>query len=142
MSQVQNISVSSQEGINQNSQQTVSYDEIVNNLVTQGLPQAFNPNTYLSRIAADYNISEKDARNCLKLAIKELEKARNEKPARVEVQTPSQTEVEAEHEEPEVFAQCGYFYPRESKAHISLKQDGMDNLNAYGCYNRLMFGIA
>jgi len=138
MTQIQNIVSNKTDNIstNQNdSRASISYDEIVSNLVTQGLPQAFNPNTYLAKIATNYNISKDEARNCLKLAIKELEKER---------QTRTQTKTVKENNDVP-FAQSGYFYPRETTSSLSLKQpiknDGMDNLNSFGSYNKLMFGI-
>ncbi len=141
MAQVQNVVLNATDSIQQHSeaQSSVSYDEIVGNLVNQGLPQAFNPNNYLSKIADTYSISLKEARTCLKLAINELENKRAQKAPQEKRTTVYETKTETKEETP--FAQTGYYYPSAKVAIIGNKNDGMDNLNSFGCYNKLMFGI-
>ncbi len=132
MTQVNNVAVNKVEVSGQKeADETVNYDQIVENLVAGGLPVAFNPNTYLNKIASNYDITLQDARVCLKLAIKELENKNENK---------SKTQ-ELKEDTKEFYAQSGYYYPSSSKEVQKTEKDGMDNLNSFGTYNRLMFNI-
>ena len=102
-------------------------EEIVDELVEQGLPSSFVPETFISKISKTYNISYQEARTCLKLAMKQLE-ANSES---------SQTKPQEK-----LYAQSGYFYPQGyNQNSISSKKDGMDSLSSLSNYNRLMFGL-
>ena len=101
-------------------------ESVVEDLVEQGLPRAFNPSTFISKIARDYGISSQEARTCLKLAINQLEGSKKEK-----------KEVSDE----KMYAQSGYFYPSQGSNPSPKKDDGMDSLSSLGSYNRLMFAI-
>lgn len=135
MTQIQNITANTVENNQQQAElSSVDYNEIVGNLVHQGLPQAFNPNNYLSKIADTYSISLSEARTCLKMAIKELEET---KAASKEANT---LKDETSKEETP-FAASGFYYPSSSITIQSAKNDGMDNLNSFGSYNKVMFGL-
>lgn len=136
MTQIQNIKANTVENNQQPETSSVNYDEIVGNLVHQGLPQAFNPNNYLSKIADTYSISLAEARTCLKMAIKELEETK-ETSKKVDNFKNAETSKE---ETP--FATSGFYYPNSSITIQSAKNDGMDNLNTFGSYNKMMFGIS
>ena len=103
-------------------------EQVVDTLVQEGLPKAFNPDNYIQKIAKNFNLTAQEARTCLKLAIKQLELK--------EQKTEDKTEI--------LNAQVGYYYPSQSKqAELSScnKKDGMDNLSAYAAYNQMMFGL-
>lgn len=146
MTQIQNIAANTVENTQQQSEKsTIDYNEIVGNLVHQGLPQAFNPNNYLSKIADTYSISLAEARTCLKMAIKELETVKASKEINnsknIEIQNKYEEENENENAEEKPFAASGFYYPASSITIQSAKNDGMDNLNSFGSYNKIMFGI-
>ena len=103
-------------------------EEIVDELVEQGLPASFVPENFISRISKTYGISFQEAKTCLKLAVKQLE-AENRQ------ETPQQEE--------KLYAQSGYFYPSSYSQNSSMTKpkDGMDSLSSLGSYNRLMFGL-
>ena len=103
-------------------------EEIVDELIEQGLPSSYVPDNFISKISKTYNISFQEARTCLKLAIKQLEANNNE-------DTSKQTE--------KLYAQSGYFYPQgyTQDSHFSKPKDGMDSLSSLGSYNKLMFGL-
>lgn len=103
-------------------------EEIVDELVEQGLPTSYVPDNFISKISKTYNISFQEARTCLKLAIKQLEATNSE-------DAPKQTE--------KLYAQSGYFYPQgyTQNNSFSKPKDGMDSLSSLGSYNRLMFGL-
>lgn len=129
MNQVKSITTQHEE----NNIQTQDYnrfavcEEVVDALVEQGLPNTFNPTNYIKKIAAEYGLTEQEARTCLKLAVKHLE---------------DESKVEEKNEE-KLYAQSGYFYPNSyTQQHNKPKKaDGMDSLSSLGSYNRLMFGI-
>ena len=103
-------------------------EEIVDELIEQGLPSSFVPENFISKISKTYGVSFQEARTCLKLAIKQLEadKTQNQ-----------------ESQKEKLYAQSGYFYPSsysQTNA-FSKPKDGMDSLSSLGSYNRLMFGI-
>lgn len=102
-------------------------EEIVDSLVEQGLPKAFSPDNYISKISKSYGITAQEARTCLKLAIKQLEAGN----------------IKEEKKEDKLYAQSGYFYPSgySEKNSIQKPKDGMDSLSSLGSYNRLMFGL-
>ncbi|MBQ8636140.1 hypothetical protein IJX73_01585 [bacterium] len=103
-------------------------EEIVDELVEQGLPKSFVPENFISRIQKTYGISYQEARTCLRLAVKQLEA--------------SSSQVEKQPEE-KLYAQSGYFYPQGYTQNQSTtrSKDGMDSLSSLGSYNRLMFGL-
>lgn len=102
-------------------------EEIVGELVEQGLPSSFIPDNFISKISKTYNVSFQEARTCLKLAIKQLEA--------------NDVQVEQKQEE-KLYAQSGYFYPQSySQNSVNSKKDGMDSLSSLSSYNRLMFGL-
>jgi len=104
-------------------------EEIVEDLVEQGLPRTFSPENFISKISKNYGISYLEARTCLKLAVKQLE-------------ADNAIQEEKKPEE-QLYAQSGYFYPQGySQPKNSAKpKDGMDSLSSLGSYNRLMFGL-
>ena len=114
----------------QNTEQNrfLACEEIVDDLLEQGLPSSFVPENFISKISKTYNVSLQEARTCLKLAIKQLEidKTQNQEP-----------------EKEKLYAQSGYFYPSSYSQNraFSKPKDGMDSLSSLGSYNRLMFGI-
>lgn len=128
MSQVFGITKHEEANVqNTESNRFLDCEEIVDSLVEQGLPKAFSPDNYISKIAKVYGITSQEARTCLKLAIKQLE-------------ADSKTDVKKEEK---LYAQSGYFYPgsESQKSSISKPRDGMDSLSSLGSYNRLMFGL-
>lgn len=102
-------------------------EEIVDELVEQGLPSSFVPDNFISKISKTYNVSYQEAKTCLKLALKQLEAK----------ETQSQ-----EKPKEQLYAQSGYFYPQGySQNTITQNKDGMDSLSSLSNYNRLMFGL-
>ena len=127
MSQVQNISKYDESNIQSNETNKFSAcEEIVELLVAQGLPRTFSPVNYINRISKAYGINTKEARTCLKLAIRQLEASNTEK---------------KDDACEQLYAQSGYFYPSEYKC-SNPKKDGMDSLSSLGSYNKLMFGLS
>ena len=101
-------------------------EEIVDELVEQGLPSSFVPDNFISKISKTYNVSYQEAKTCLKLAMKQLEA----------------NKLEKEKPQDKLYAQSGYFYPQGySQNTISQHKDGMDSLSSLSSYNRLMFGL-
>lgn len=103
-------------------------EEIVEELVEQGLPRSFTPETFISKISKAYNVSYQEARTCLKLALKQLE---------------ANSPQDSQKPQEKLYAQSGYFYPQgyTQNPTSSKMNDGMDSLSSLGSYNRLMFGI-
>lgn len=129
MSQVQNIAKYDEKNLQSNDSNRFSdCEQIVDTLVNEGLPKAFCPDTYITRIAKAFNITTQEARTCLKLAVKQLEAAEKPKEEKVEEK---------------LYAQSGYFYPSSSSSQKNATKtiDGMDSLSSLGAYNRLMFGL-
>ena len=127
MSQVQNITKYDETNVQlSESNRFSACEEIVEQLVEQGLPKTFSPVNFINKIAKIYNISSQEARTCLKLAIKQLEASQN---------------MKSEQEEEKLCAQSGYFYPTGYTTAASSKTDGMDSLSSLGNYNKLMFGL-
>ena len=108
-------------------------EAIINALVNQGLPSAFNPNNYINKIAENYGISTQEARQCLKEAVDNLEFVAKAK---------GQKEKEEQDNE-KLYAQSGYFYPSQTLKPInkSEKQDGMDSLVDFASFQKLKFGL-
>ena len=128
MTQVQAISKVNDKNLNAIDGLDLSQKEsIVETLVEQGLPRVFSPTNYINRIAEDYGISIKDARECLKDAIEQLEDAAKEKAKK--------------QDDEKLYAQSGYFYPSQSTSIKNEKRDGMDSLVAFGSFQRLKFGL-
>ena len=71
-------------------------EQVVENLVEQGLPNNFTHHNFLIRIAKVYGISLQEASTCLKLGVKQLEA------------TSKTQDVDPQEER---YAQSGYFYP-------------------------------
>lgn len=127
MSQVQNITKYDETSIQSNESNRFSTcEEIVEQLVEQGLPKTFSPVNFINKIAKAYNINSQEARTCLKLAIKQLEASKSD---------------ENNQKEEKLYGQSGYFYPSGYTTEISGKKDGMDSLSSLGNYNKLMFGL-
>ena len=105
-------------------------EEIVEELVEQGLPNSFVPGNFISKIATNYGISFQEAKTCLRMAVKQLE-------------ANQETTAQIEKPEEKLYAQCGYFYPQgyTREKNTTRPNDGMDSLSSLGNYNRLMFGI-
>ena len=104
-------------------------EEIVDELIEQGLPSSFVPENFITKISKTYNVSLQEARTCLKLAIKQLEADK----------VPNQ-----DLSKEKLYAQSGYFYPQgysQNNVFSTKPKDGMDSLSSLGSYNRLMFGI-
>ena len=105
-------------------------ESVVDALVEQGLPGAFNPNNFIEKIAEEYGISIQDAKSCLKEAI-----------AILETKTKAEAkEKETRREEEQLYAKSGYFYPSNETQQTETK-DGMDGLVAFGTFQRLKFGL-
>ena len=103
-------------------------EEIVEELVEQGLPAVYSPELFITGISRDYGISYQEARTCLKMAIKQIEAENNK--------------ISEEKSQEKLYAQSGYFYPQGyTKTNSTKPKDGMDSLSSLGSYNRLMFGI-
>jgi len=101
-------------------------EEIVDELVEQGLPSSFAPDNFISKISKTYNVSYQEAKTCLKLAMKQLEASKSEE----------------EKPKDKLYAQSGYFYPQGyTQNPTSRLNDGMDSLSSLSSYNKLMFGI-
>ena len=104
-------------------------EEIVEELIEQGLPKTFSPDGFITKISKTYGISFQEAKTCLKLAIKQLEAQK--------------AQVATSPVQEELYAQSGYFYPQGYNQNNATKKqkDGMDSLSSLGSYNRLMFGL-
>ena len=102
-----------------------SCEQIVDELVEQGLPSAFNPDAFISKISKTYDVSFQEAKTCLKLAVAQLDANKKE-------------EIDTSHQ---LNAQSGYFYPKDSIQNTNSSKDGMDSLSSLSSYNRLMFGL-
>lgn len=108
-------------------------ETVVKNLVKSGIPTAFSPSNFINKIAHENNISTNEARLCLKSAIKILEKEKTSKISSNVSQRPDE----------KLNAQSGYFYPQKNNEQ-SLNgepKNSMDNLNSFGYYNKVMFGL-
>ncbi len=130
MTQVHSIPNISDKNINAKEDLDLSQREsVVNTLVEQGLPRAFNPTNYINKIAESYGISVKDARECLKEAVDKLEGAAKDK-------------VQKQDDE-KLYAQSGYFYPSQTDKteNAEKEKDGMDSLVAFGSFQKLRFGL-
>jgi hypothetical protein len=105
-------------------------EEIVEELVEQGLPSSFVPGNFISKIATNYGISFQEAKTCLRMAVKQME-------------ANQATTEQIEKPEEKLYAQSGYFYPQgyTREKNTTRPNDGMDSLSSLGSYNRLMFGI-
>ena len=129
MNQVNKVQVNNENELQSNEQNRFEVcEEVVSALVKQKLPATFNPDTFITKISNAYNISAKEAKTCLKLAIKQLEE-------------PQET---TQKQEDTRYAQCGYYYTNKSGNSLYQPQkhnDGMDSLSSLGAYNKLMFGI-
>ena len=129
MTQVEKIQLNKDNELQQGEQNSFEVcEQIVNELVDGNLPNSFNPDTFILKISNTYNITQNEARTCLKLAVKQLE---------------NQKETIQKQDELR-YAQSGYFYPTRKKDSINQPQkhnDGMDSLSSLGAYNKLMFGI-
>ena len=126
MNQIQNIQKYDSVSVKaDDSNSSAINEDVVKALVEQGLPRAFNPSTFISRIADNFNISKEEARNCLKAAINQLEC--------------KEKAVKQQNDDEKMYAESGYFYPTNPVAQGS--EDGMKNLSAFGNYNRLVFGL-
>lgn len=114
---------------NSESNRFLACEEIVEELVEQGLPKSFSADIFISKISRTYNISYQEARTCLKLAVTQLEATSN-----------SKTEKKQNEQ---LYAQSGYFYPQgySQNNNTTRPKDGMDSLSSLGSYNRLMFGL-
>ncbi len=127
MTQIQTISKVNDKNLNAKEGLDLSKKEsIVETLVEQGLPRVFSPTNYINKIAENYGISVKDARECLKDAVAQLEFVSKEK-------------TQKEDDE-KLYAQSGYFYPSQMTTTNSEK-DGMDSLVAFGSFQKLKFGL-
>ncbi len=116
---------------NNDSNRFETCEQVVEALVEQGLPRAYSPVNFITKIANAYGISASEARTCLKLAVKQLES--NSK---------NNNQIE-EPKERERYAQCGYYYPSgyATLANKTKVKDEMESLSSLGSYNRLMFGL-
>ena len=131
MTQQVNATVQKQSDINaQNGDlnRFLACEEIVDELVEQGLPSSFVPQNFISRISQTYGISYQEARTCLRMAVKQIE---------------ADNKQEETRQEETLYAQSGYFYPSSysESSSITKPKDGMDSLSSLGSYNRLMFGL-
>ena len=130
MTQISSIANKNDNTINQeNGLDFEKREEIVHALVEQGLPRAFSPSNFINRIAQNNDISTQEARECLKEAIEQLEARNKEKVTKTY------------DSEEKVYAQSGYFYPRENNINTAVKNDGMDSLVAFSNFQRLRFGL-
>ncbi len=101
-------------------------EKIVENLIEDGITKNSNPLVWISKVSKTYNISQKDATTCVKLAMKQLDDA-----------------VKIENTSEVLNGQTGYFWKNGYKTSSTFvnKNDGMDSLSSLGCYNKLIFGI-
>ena len=131
MTQQVNAAVQKQNEVNAQSSDLnrfLACEEIVEELVEQGLPTSFVPENFISRISKTYGISFQEAKTCLRMAVKQLE---------------AENKQEEPKQEEKLYAQSGYFYPSSYSQNSSMTKpkDGMDSLSSLGSYNRLMFGL-
>ena len=98
-------------------------EQIVEDLVQEGLPKVFNPSNFIEKIAQKYGVSNSEARTCIKFAIKQLEA--NE-----------QKEIENQDERN---GACGYYYQSGYNTNTmpNAKKDGMDSLSLYSNFNMM-----
>lgn len=102
-------------------------EEIVEELVEQGLPSSFVPGVFISNVAKMYGISFQEAKTCVRLAMKQSD-------------VNKQTEVENMPQE-EMNGNSNYFYLSGYTQNPTGRKDGMDSLSSLGAYNKLMSGI-
>lgn len=127
MNQVYNIfNIDKESAKNNDSNRFETCEEVVEDLVSQGLPRIYNPCNFISKIAQVYGISTTEARTCLRLAVKQLEVQKKE-----EDKNPNE----------QLNGACGYFYPGANTSVKKQKNDGFDSLSSLGSYNKLMFKI-
>ena len=101
-------------------------EEIVDDILKQGIPTTYVPQNLISKISKNYNISFEEAKTCLKLAVKQN----------------NTTEEKEETPTEELYAQSGYYYPSSySKQNQTQVRDGMDSLSMLGAYNQVTFKI-
>ena len=127
MTQVKNISNHEESNIQSGSINSFeTCEEIVDNLVEKGIPANFNPDTFISKVSKAYGINYQEARTCVKMAVKQLEKDNG---------TGSSNEI--------LNGQTGYFWKTgyTTSSTFKSKNDGMDSLSSLGSYNKLIFGI-
>ena len=92
-------------------------EKIVENLIEKGITKDSNPLVWISKASKAYNISQKDATVCVKMAMKQLSDS---------VQSETTNEV--------LNGQTGYFWKtgyKTSSTYVN-KNDGMDSLSSLG----------
>ena len=101
-------------------------EEIVDDIIEQGIPSTYVPQNYISKISQTYGISYEEAKTCLKLAVKQA----------------NSTEEKQETTNEQLYAQSGYYYPSGyTQTAQTQVRDGMDSLSMLGAYNQVTFGI-
>jgi len=112
--------------VSDNSNRFQNCKEIVDDLVEAGVPNNITP-SYIYQVAKEYGISGDEAQTCIELALANTQN----------------TSSASNNSNETLYAQSGYFYPsaQSQKAPKNQHKDGMDNLNNFGQYQRMMFGF-
>ena len=98
-------------------------EEIEDDIVACGLPNAYTPSYMISKIAQKYGITLSDARTCLKLASAQINTSKEN----------SQSQAP--------YQQTSYYFAQGYTQATNAKNDGMDSLSSLSNYNRVMFGL-
>ena len=110
-----------------NSNEFEMVEDTVNAIAKEGLPNDFDMNTYSSKISREYNLTDSQARSCIRLAYKQLNAGK------------------VEEKQESLKTTSGYYYQTgyhtKPLGSNTSKNDGMDSLSIYSNYNKLMFGI-
>ena len=128
MTQIQNIYKKEESNIQQQDTKNrfEACEEIVLELIEDGIPSDFNPDNFIQSVAKKYNITTSESRSCIKMAIKHLESG-----------TDDNTLSKKFENSNSYFWVSGY----SNTSNFKPKNDGMDSLVSFACYNKLVFGI-
>ena len=127
MTQVQSIYKKEDTNIQQQEKNRFeTCEEIVLELIENGIPNDFNPDNFIQDVAKKYGITKSESRSCIKMAIKNLESGTNDNSLSKKFEDSN-----------------NYFWASGYANATSFKQknDGMDSLVSFANYNRLVFGI-
>ena len=102
---------------------------VVEDLINNDSFKAASASNFITLISRKYNISNDNARNCLKEAIKELENEAATKP------------IEKEKPKEKLNGESGFFYKNSYSEESASNKDAMDSLCSLASYNRLMFNL-
>lgn len=126
MTQVQKINRNDENSIQKESNSFETCEEIVLDLIEKGIPNSYNPDIFISRVSRTYGITYREAKSCVRLALKQIDKTQ-------------ENDISDEN----LNGNSGYFWKTgyTTSSNFKSKNDGMDSLSSLGSYNKLIFGI-